>query len=48
MFAAGSVAAWAARRRMDECGDIATVARMLGVNSLDVAARSIGWLWQTG
>lgn len=43
----GSVTAWAGRRCMDQTGDIAAVARMLGVASLDVAARKIGWDWST-
>lgn len=43
----GSVAAWAGRRVLDETGDISAVARVLGVSSLDVAARMVGWQWQT-
>ncbi len=41
----GSVTAWAGKRCMDETGDIAAVARLLGVPCLDVAARKIGWNW---
>lgn len=41
----GSVAAWAGQRCMSETDDISAVARLLGVGSLDVAARTIGWGW---
>ncbi|MGZ4671483.1 MAG: hypothetical protein ACXV8K_02360 [Ilumatobacteraceae bacterium] len=41
----GSVAAWAGRSRFDAGADIAEVARMLGVRSLDQAAQIIGWDW---
>lgn len=41
----GSIAAWAGQRHMAATGDIASVARLLGVASLDVAARMIGWDW---
>ncbi|MGE0139718.1 MAG: hypothetical protein AB7R77_18040 [Ilumatobacteraceae bacterium] len=44
----GSVVAWAAQQRMIATGDIGEVARMLGVGSLDVAARTIGWDWTRG
>jgi hypothetical protein len=43
----GSVAAWAGARCMTATGDITVVARVLGVHSLDVAARIIGWDWHT-
>ena len=42
-----SVAAWAGRRCFDETGDITKVAQLLGVRSLDQAARIIGWDWTT-
>lgn len=41
----GSIAAWAGKRHMETTGDIAAVARLLGVSSLDVAARMIAWDW---
>ena len=41
----GSVAGWAGRRAFDTGADLAEVARMLGVRSLDQAARLIGWDW---
>lgn len=41
----GSVAGWAGRRAVDNGSDLAEVARMLGVRSLDQAARIIGWDW---
>jgi integrase/recombinase XerC len=41
----GSVRAWAGRKAFDETGCIDAVARVLGCNSLDVAARLIGWDW---
>lgn len=40
-----SVAAWAGRRLLDETGRIDAVARLLGVRSLDRAARIVGWDW---
>ena len=43
---ASSIGAWTARRLFDQTGDIAAVAKALGVSSLDVAARRIGWDWQ--
>lgn len=44
----GSVTAWAGKRCMDETGDIAAVTLMLGVPSLNVAARKIGRDWDNG
>lgn len=41
----GSIAAWAGRAILEETGRIDTVARRLGVSSLDRAARIIGWDW---
>ena len=40
-----SVAGWAGRQVLDETGRIEEVARMLGVRSLDRAARLIAWDW---
>ena len=40
-----SVAAWAGARSFREGAPINAVARMLGVRSLDRAARTIGWDW---
>ena len=40
-----SVAAWAGRSLLDETGRIDAVARLLGVRSLDRAARIVGWDW---
>jgi integrase/recombinase XerC len=40
-----SVAAWAGRSEFDRAGDIASTARLLGVRSLDTAARMIAWDW---
>ena len=40
-----SVAAWAGRTEFDRTGDIASAARLLGLRSLDVTARTIGWDW---
>jgi integrase/recombinase XerC len=42
-----SVAAWAGRRAFDANGRIEDAARVLGVRSLDRAARLIGWDWTT-
>ena len=41
-----SVAAWAAARAFREGASIDEVARMLGIRSLDRAARFIGWDWK--
>lgn len=41
----GSVAAWAGRRVFDETGRIEEAARVLGVRSLDQAARMVAWDW---
>lgn len=40
-----SVAAWAAREQFDATGRIEDAARVLGLRSLDRAARAIGWDW---
>jgi hypothetical protein len=40
-----SVAAWAGRALLDETGRIDAVARLLGVRSLDRAARIVAWDW---
>jgi integrase len=40
-----SVAAWAGRVLLDETGRIDAVARLLGVRSLDRAARIVAWDW---
>jgi hypothetical protein len=40
-----SVAAWAGRSLLDETGRIDAVARLLGVRSLDRAARIVAWDW---
>jgi len=40
-----SVAAWAGRSLLDETGRIDMVARLLGVRSLDRAARIVAWDW---
>ncbi len=40
-----SVAAWAGRALLDETGQIDAVARLLGVRSLDRAARIVAWDW---
>ena len=40
-----SVAGWAGRQVLDETGRIEEVARILGVRSLDRAARLIAWDW---
>jgi integrase len=40
-----SVAAWAGRSLLDESGRIDKVARLLGVRSLDRAARIVAWDW---
>jgi integrase/recombinase XerC len=40
-----SVAAWAGRSVLDETGQIEAVARLLGVRSLDRAARIVAWDW---
>lgn len=40
-----SITAWAGRQCWDTTGDIAAVARLLGLHSLDAAARFIGWDW---
>lgn len=41
-----SVTAWAGRRILAETGDIAAVARCLGLRSLDLAAELVAWEWQ--
>jgi integrase len=43
-----SVAAWAGRSLLDRTGRIDAVARLLGVRSLDRAARIVGWDWSHG
>lgn len=43
---AGSVAAWAGRRVLEETGRIECAARALGVRSLDRAAAIVVWHWQ--
>lgn len=40
-----SVAAWAGRSLLDQTGQIDMVARLLGVRSLDRAARIVAWDW---
>ncbi len=40
-----SVTAWAGRQLLEQTGHIDHVARLLGVRSLDRAARIIGWDW---
>jgi integrase len=40
-----SVAAWAGRSLLDQTGRIDAVARLLGVRSLDRAARIVAWDW---
>jgi len=40
-----SVAAWAGARVFEQTGQIETVARALGMRSLDRAARLIAWDW---
>jgi hypothetical protein len=40
-----SVAAWAARSLLDRTGRIDAVALLLGVRSLDRAARIVAWDW---
>ena len=40
-----SVAAWAGRSLLDKTGRIDAVARLLGVRSLDRAARIVAWDW---
>ena len=40
-----SVAAWAGRSLLDETGRIDAAARLLGVRSLDRAARIVAWNW---
>jgi integrase len=42
-----SVAAWTGRKEFDRTGSIADAARLLGLRSLDAAARMIGWNWTT-
>lgn len=42
----GSLAAWAGRREYDATKRIEAVAALLGLRSLDRAARVIGWNWQ--
>jgi integrase len=41
----GSITGWAGRQCLTATGDIAAVARLLGMRSLDHAARLIGWDW---
>jgi integrase len=41
-----SVAGWRGRRELHRSGDIAAVANLLGLRSLDDAARAVGWDWQ--
>jgi integrase len=41
-----SIAAWAGAKAFRECAPIDEVARMLGIRSLDRAARFIGWDWK--
>lgn len=41
----GSLAAWAGRRAFNSTGRIEDVAKLLGLRSLDRAARVIGWDW---
>lgn len=41
-----SVTAWTGRRILTETGDIAEVARRLGLRSLDLAAELVGWDWR--
>jgi integrase len=43
-----SVAAWAGRSLLDRTGRIDAVARLLGVRSLDRAARIVAWDWSHG
>jgi len=40
-----SVAAWAGRAAFERTGNIGEAARLLGMRSLDAAARMIGWDW---
>ena len=40
-----SVAAWAGRSLLDQTGRIDAVTRLLGVRSLDRAARIVAWDW---
>ena len=40
-----SVAAWAGRQLLDATGRVDAVARLLGVRSLDRAARIAAWDW---
>ncbi len=42
-----SVAAWTGRKEFDRTGSIADAAQLLGLRSLDAAARMIGWDWTT-
>lgn len=42
----GSIAAWVGVTVFAATGDIVQVARTLGLRSLDIAARRIGWDWQ--
>jgi hypothetical protein len=42
---AASLAAWRARQIFEETGLIQNAAALLGVNSLDRAARLLGWRW---